>query len=152
MTVIRPRGFCHFAHRQAFTAAQSLARSIECFGKPSGAEWLQEIVDGVDLERSQRVLVVGGHENHGHVAADQIEHLEAVEFRHLHVEKQQIGLQFGHHFDRLESVGALGYDFHVRHRRQILAEHRSRQRFVVDDGHSQGRGRAVVSHRLKTAG
>ena len=42
-----------------------------------------------------RVLIVRRHEDDRDVAADQLEHLEAVELRHLHVEEQQIGMQLG---------------------------------------------------------
>ncbi len=92
-----------------------LARAIDRFGQPLRAERLQQIVDRVDFECLQRVLIVRGDEDHGDVAADEIEHLEAVELRHLDVEEQQIRLQFGDDLDRLEAIGALGDDSHVWH-------------------------------------
>ena len=61
--------------------------------EPLGAERLQQVVDRVHLERAQRVLVVGGDEDDRQVAPEQLEHLEAVELRHLHVEQHQVRLQ-----------------------------------------------------------
>ena len=112
--------------------SRSRARSIAA-AQPLGAERLQQVVDGVHLEGAQRVLIVGGDEDHGDVAADQLEHLEAVELRHLHVEQQQIGLQLGHRLDRLEAVGALGDDLDAGIAARYSRSTAARQLFVVDN-------------------
>ena len=39
------------------------------------------------------MLVEGGHEDDRHVAAEQLQHLEAVELRHLDVEEEEVGLR-----------------------------------------------------------
>ena len=78
-----------------------------------GAERLQEVVHRVDVECSERVLIVCGRENDRDVAAHQLEHLEPVELGHLHVEKHQIGVQLRDHFHRLETVLAFGDDVDV---------------------------------------
>ena len=59
----------------------------------------------------------------GDVAADQLEHLEAIELGHLHVEQHEIGLRLGHGLHRLEAVGAFGDDLDVGMTRQIFAQH-----------------------------
>ena len=98
--------------------SRSRARaSASC--EPLRAERLQQVVDGVHLERPQRVLVVRGDEDRpALVAPEQLEHLEAVQLRHLHVEQHQVGRQLGHRLDRLEAVAALGHDLDVRHARR----------------------------------
>ncbi len=100
----------------------------------------------MDLEGADRVLVVGRHEDHRHVAANQLQHLEPVELRHLDVEKQQVGVQLGHDLHRLEAVGALRDDVDAGRRRQVLANHRAGERLVVHDGDAECR-RGRVSHR-----
>ncbi len=55
-------------------------------------EGLEQVVDGGDLERVERELVVGRHEDDGRhrVRADLLQHLEAVHARHLHVEEDEV--------------------------------------------------------------
>ncbi len=56
-------------------------------------EGFQQVVHRVDLERLQREPVVSGDEDHRwrHVHAEPIEHAEAGQARHLHIEEHQIG-------------------------------------------------------------
>ena len=121
----------------SFAAAEALAHAGQRLAQTFGADRLQQVVDRVHLECADRVLVVGGREDHRHVAADQVEHLEAVELRHLDVEEQQVGRQLRHGLHRLEAVGALRHDLDVRFGGQVLAEDRPRQRLVVHDGDAQ---------------
>ena len=62
----------------------------ERFGKSLGTEGLQQVVDRVDLERLQGELVVRGDEDHVDVLPQKLENFEAVELRHLDVEKDEI--------------------------------------------------------------
>ncbi len=89
------------------------------------------------VESAKRVLVVCGNEDNGHVAADELEHLEAIELRHLNVEKHEIGLELGDCLDRLEPVGALRDDVDVWNVRQVLAQHTARQCLIVHDDHPE---------------
>ena len=73
----------------------------------------------------------------GTVAPEQLEHLEAIQLRHLHVEKHEIGRQLGDRLDRFEPVPALGDDLDARMRLEVLAHHRPRQRLVVHDDDPQ---------------
>ncbi len=92
-----------------------------------------------------RVLVEGRDEDHGHVAAEQLEHLEAVELRHLDVEEQQVGGEVVHGLDRLEAVLALADDLEAARALEILAQHRARRLLVVHDHDAQRRaGRAAL--------
>ena len=108
--------------------ARSSASARRC-----GAERLQQVVDGVHLERADGVAVVGGDENDGDVITDEFQHVEAVELGHLDVEHQQVGLQLGRGFHRLESVRALGDDLDVGMVGEPLAKNAARERFVIDD-------------------
>ena len=115
-----------------FSATRFLTRSeraLEAFA----ANRLQQIIDGVDLEGFHRVLIVGRCENHGDVAFDQFEHVEAGQLRHLHIEKNQIGFVFGDGFHGLEAVGAFREHLNLRMRLKQFAQHLAGQLFVVDD-------------------
>jgi hypothetical protein len=58
------------------------------------AEGFEQVVQGVDLEGTQRELVVGGDEDHvwHAVRPDRTEHFEPIHHRHLDVQEQEIGL------------------------------------------------------------
>ena len=92
------------------------------------------------LEGAHRVLVVGRDEHHGHVALEELQHLEPREPRHLDVEKQQVGVELGRGPDRLEPVGALRHDLDFRVRREVLAQERPGRLLVVDDRDTQRAG------------
>ncbi len=87
------------------------------------------------LEGPQRVLVVGGDEDHhrqgGRVQL--LQHLEAVQLRHLHVEEDQIGGVPADRLDRLPAVGALAADLDVLEAVEQRAHAFSSQRLVVHD-------------------
>ena len=100
------------------------------------------------FERAQRVLIVSGREDHRHFPADQLEHLEAVQLRHLHVEKHQIGVELRHRLDGIEAVAALGHHLDARMCGDVLADHRPRQRLVVHDHDAK----TVVGHAPSSAG
>ena len=85
----------------------------------------------MDLERAERVGVVGGDEDHVGIRADELEDLEPVELRHPDVQKDEVGLQVVDGPDRLEPVGALGDDLHVRMPGRVLLDRRARELLVV---------------------
>ena len=87
------------------------------------------------FERFQGVLVVGRDKDQTRLRADQFGHFEAVQARHLDVEKHQFRLQFRDGLDGVEAVGALGHDLDIVVARQVFAQHAARQQFVIDDGH-----------------
>ena len=143
--------------------AEPLARARDRLLESFRAERLQQVVDGVDLERLQRVLIVRGDEDDRLIAAEQLEDLEAVQLRHLHVEQHEIRLQLGHGLDRFEAVRAVRDDLDARVRLRILAHDRPRERLVVHDhdraaafthdGHRDARREtAVVSLRSGSIG
>ena len=139
-----PGGRRQLVRRQPVASPDPLAHAIDRGGEAVGAERLQQVVDGVHVEGADGVLIERGHEHDGHVAADQLQHLEAVELRHLHVEDQQVRPQVRHGLHRFESVRALGDDVDAGHARQVLADHGARQLLVVHDGHFQARHGASV--------
>jgi hypothetical protein len=104
----------------------------------------------VHLERAQRVLIVRRDEHDRDVVADELEHFEAIELRHLDVEEQQVGTEIRDRFDRLESVRALRDDLDARHAGEVFAHHGPRQILIVHDGHAQS-CRCVAIHRRTRA-
>ncbi len=94
------------------SAPRSLQRHLEaCFG-----EGFEQVIQGIEIKGSNGMLIVSGGENNDWNRAwpKGLEHLEAVEARHLHIQKKQVWLAFLRLLECLRAVGALGNDFHVR--------------------------------------
>ena len=89
------------------------------------------------LECLERKLVVRRDEDHGHVLADKLQNVEAIELWHLHVEQQEIHRVFAHGFHGFESVRALSHDGHAAERREILTHGHTGRLFVVNDDYAQ---------------
>ena len=109
-----------------------------------GAEGLEQVIHGVGVEGAHGVLVVGGGEDHGGRARagriDQLQHLEAIEFGHLDVEKEQVWGKIGHGFDGFEAVGAFGGDFDFRMGGEQFAQEAAGQLLVIHDHGAKGSG------------
>ena len=96
-------------------ALDSIAGALQGILETLAVERLKQIIQGVHLEGAQGELDVGRHENdggHGR-AVEPFQHAEAVQFRHLHVEKDQIGFLSADRGHCLAAVGALASDFDV---------------------------------------
>ena len=114
---------------------QVLAGALDGAVEAVAVEGLEQVVHGVDFEGAQRVLVVGGDEHHRREIADPqlLDHAEAVQLRHLHVQEHQVRLQLAHRLHALSPVGALADQLDSRLRFHQLAEAQPRQRLVVND-------------------
>src|SRR5262249_581095 len=63
-----------------------------------GFDWFQQVSDGISFKRRQRVLIVTSCENDQrlrHFLGQRLQNLEAVQPRHLYVEKDEVGSQAG---------------------------------------------------------
>ena len=96
------RGSC-----RGFAAVDFLSGTIESLAEPFCTERLKQIVDGVDVERADRVLVIGSNEDDIGLALDQFEDFEPVKPWHLNIQQQEIRLEIGDGFDGFKSVFAL---------------------------------------------
>jgi hypothetical protein len=118
--------------------------------QPGGPDRLEQVVDGVDLERLDRVGVVGRGEDHrrrvGH-ALQVLRDLDAVDARHAHVEQHDIDPVAGDVDQGLAPVGRLACHFEgdgaAAVGEQVL-QPAARRRLVVDDQDAQRR----FAHRL----
>ena len=92
-----------------FLALDLLACALQRLAEALAIERLEDVVERADLEGLERVLIVGGHEDdEWHpLAADGLDHVEAVHLRHLHVEEDQIGRVVLNRGDGLFAVAAL---------------------------------------------
>ena len=100
--------------------AQAGPRPLQCALEAFRAEGFEQVVHGMGVERTHRVLVVCGDEDdHRRLRwFDQFQHLEAIQLRHLDVEEEQVRVGFGDGLYRLEPVGAFGHDKNLRVRSQ----------------------------------
>jgi hypothetical protein len=92
------------------------------------------------LERLDRVIVEGGHENDGRhcIHRQRPQHVEAVHPRHLDVQEDEVGLVPADQVQRLAAVAGFGHDIDIVHVLETQFEAATRQRLVVDDQGFQG--------------
>ena len=116
-----------------------LLRPVQRLAQARLLDRLQQVVDGVHLERAHRVLVVGGDErDQRQLALLQHPHdADAVELRHLQVEQRQIRALLLDRRHRLAARRRLRHDHDVVERAQQRREKRSRRPFVVGDHDAQ---------------
>ena len=69
----------------------------------------------------------------GAVLDEPVRHLEAVQARHLHVEKHHVGRQTLDHAHGLEPVAGLGDNFDAAHLLEHVAQLFPRELLIVDD-------------------
>ena len=110
--------------------AATLQRPFEALG----AEGLEEVIDGMGVERAHGVLIVGGDENDDRSVGglDQFEDFKAIELGHLDVEKEEVWGGFGDGLYGLEAVAALGDDFDFGVGREQFAQIAAGEFFVID--------------------
>ncbi len=96
---------------------------------------LEEVVDGLHLEGLHGELLEGGHEDHRRHPrqADGVDHLEPVQPRHLHVEKDDVHIEPAQHLDRLRPVRRFAHDLCARLGRQVRAQLGAGRRLVIGD-------------------
>ena len=83
---------------------------LDHLGEPRGLDRFQQVVDGADLERLDRVLIERGdeHDMAPHPTFQQLaRHLEPGEPRHLDIEEHHVRRQRFRQRDSLEPVGRL---------------------------------------------
>jgi hypothetical protein len=95
----------------------------------------------VDVERLERVCVIGSHEDdRRHVlGADLLDDAEAVEAGHLDVEEDEVGRELADCRDGLGAVCGFADDFDVRSALESNADTTSSERLVIDDERSDHR-------------
>jgi hypothetical protein len=91
------------------------------------------------------VGVESGDEHDAHVAPQELQHLEAVELRHLDVQEEEVGLQLGRRLHGLEAVAALAHDLGLGDAIEVFAQEDAGRFLVVHDedahcAHGPGRG------------
>ena len=116
-------------------ALELLAGADERLLEALAVEWLEQVVERVDVEGAQRVVIEGGHEDDERHArgADGLDDLESAGAGHLDVEKDQVRLQASDGVDRLGAGGALGHEFQPVFGREERAQPLAGQRLVVGD-------------------
>ena len=115
-------------------------------GEPCGLDRFQQVVDGADLERFDRVLIERGDEHDValHAAFQQLaRHLEPGQPRHLDIEEDHVRRQRFRQRDRLEPVGRLVDNLDVVELPELKRQLAAGRLLVVGDQDPQG-------HSIKT--
>ena len=103
----------------------------------------------MQLECSNRVLLIRGRENDfgQPFHSDGFEDSETIHLRHLHIEKNEIGISFSDRGDSLFAICAFADDLNL----VIVAQHSAnefpRERFILDDQSSN----ALILHRWSSS-
>ena len=100
-------------------------------------EWLEQIVDCVDLKGADGVLVEGGGEDdlrQRHLAVEQFfEDGESVEAGHLDVEEDDVGLVGADELYGFDAVGALRENFDSAGALEEILQLLTCEGFIIDD-------------------
>jgi len=108
--ISRPQIIDHGAHLQNLLASVShgktFLRTVDRDPQSLDLDWLQQIVDGVRLERAHCEMIEGGREYDARmpVRRESIEDIEACSIAHLDVEQYDVGLRRGDLFDRIATT------------------------------------------------
>jgi hypothetical protein len=101
------------------------------------------------IERADRVLVEGRHEDHGRcVLGRGAEYLEAVGSGKLHVEEDQVRVPGANETDRLRARLRLAHEREVRLGRDQLHDPPAGERFVIHDEHAERPDRLCACQAL----
>src|SRR5690606_16490853 len=73
-----------------------------------------------------------GGEDHRRLIIDDLQHLEAIDFRHLDIQENDIGLILHDGFCTLKTVVAFGHDGHLGVSLKVLGNHASRQGLIIN--------------------
>src|SRR5688500_15877108 len=78
--------------REGVHRPEPLERACDRRAKTGATKWLQHVVERVDVERANRMLVVGGDEYDPpwNIVAQRIQYPETVLVGHLNIEKEQV--------------------------------------------------------------
>ena len=87
----------------------------------------------MNFKGAQREFIVRGDKHDDRPRTNGFRHAEAVQLRHLHVQKNQVGRVVLNHGHRRASVGTVADDFNFRFQLQQLAQAVARKRFVIHD-------------------
>ena len=103
-------------------------------------DWLEQIVQRVGAKGTDSMFVVRRHEHHGRhrFRPDRLDDAEAVELRHLNVEKDDVGFVAMDRVDGVDTRGTLCGDLDLGMLGQQPHELPAAERLVIDDQGAQG--------------
>ena len=121
---------------------QAVARAIDRRLEPFLLHRLEEIVDGVQLERFDRVVVERGDERdeRQRVRRNPPDHLEAADLGHLQIQEREMGSMRGDELHRFLAGGSLGDELRALARLDETGQEPAGRPLVVGDDERQ-RGR-----------
>ena len=121
--------------------------ALDGFGQPALVHRLQQVVHGLQPEGFHGVLVVGCHEDEMRqldvLFPQPPDHAQAVQTRHVDVQKNQFRLQLLDQFDGLQTVGTSCNYFDFREILEQVGKLVAGQLFVIHDNCRESSRRAV---------
>src|ERR1700758_318074 len=119
----------------------ALFDDLECVNQGLGKSLLiirlQQIVNSVDFECANGMRIVSRDEDINGSGADRGLHIfddsKTIQIRHLHIEKNDVGMKFVDLLHRTYSVRRLAYNFNAVVFGQIATDTAPGDRFVIDD-------------------
>src|ERR1019366_959128 len=129
----RPPRSTLFPYTMLFRSRSEPAELCERALQLLGFDWLQQVIDGINLESPQRVLIVGSGENDEGLNCEPREQLESVQAGHLDVEEEDVHIcRAIKKLQRLRGIGRASGDAHVPEIGQHPTEALDSERFVVN--------------------
>lgn len=99
-------------------------------------DWLDEVINGVDLKSAECIFVVGSGKDDEGLDFQFREQIESVQHRHLNVEEEYVYRFVGfvvEVFEGLRGIGGAGDDLEVIEGCEQTSEPFDRERFVIDE-------------------
>ena len=116
-------------------AMDLIARTMKRGLKTVSRAWFHQVIQRMHVERPQSEIVVGSDKNyHRHPrGVDLGEHAKTVQFRHSHIQENQVGRQRVDRSHGFRSAGRHPHDFDVWFIFDHPAQELARQQLVIDD-------------------
>src|SRR5229473_2880432 len=110
-------------------------RTVERFFKPGAVKGLQQVVQGVHLESTQGILIESGDEYYrwNLLGCQGFEDTEAIDSRHLNIQKDEIWIPLLDEADGLLGISAFADYFHIALGCQKPADPAASQCFIIHD-------------------
>src|SRR5262249_1660169 len=116
--------------------------SLQSLVEPLAVERLEQVIERVDFKGAQRILIVGRDEDDHRSLLDRLQYAEAVEFRNLHIQEEEVWLVSLDSRHSSQPVAAFANDLDFGVADEQVGDPLARQRLIINNQ------RTDLTHKL----